>query len=363
LPPLLNRIHTFCLLATFACTSTYAQHSSVADSIRKTYKIPELAYAVVSADSVHEMQVLGIKKHGTSLAAAPTDRFRLGSNTKAITGFIAALLVQQGKISWDTKFFDLFPEMKANAHAEYQQLTLLDLLTFRTRLFSYTYTYAQPRKADFTGNEQQQRYQFTQWFFAHEPVHTCDTINFSNLGYVAAGLMLERVSGKSYKQLVADLGDSLGIQFGFGRPNATDPLQTAGHDATLKPETTSDDYKLEWLLAAGNINCTLPDYIKFIQLQLQGLRGRSALLSRADFDMLHYGRTRFSIGWFPENDPAYGPYTYNIGNPGTYLTKVYVFKELNKAFILFANIQSDKADQGLDALYEVLLAQYGPHHK
>src|SRR5438045_1151710 len=84
-----------------------------ADSIRKASKTPELAYAVVSADSVYEMQVLGVRKINTKLGARLTDRFRIGSNTKAITGMLAALLVKQGKLSWNTKLFDLFPEMKA----------------------------------------------------------------------------------------------------------------------------------------------------------------------------------------------------------------------------------------------------------
>lgn len=100
----------------FSCNFCTAQNTKkYADSIRRSYKMPELAYAVVSADSVYECNVLGVRKINTKLAASKTDRFRLGSNTKAITGFIAALLVKEKKISWNTKFFDLFPELKAAA--------------------------------------------------------------------------------------------------------------------------------------------------------------------------------------------------------------------------------------------------------
>ena len=81
-----------------------------ADSIRKVYNIPELNYAVVSSDSILEMYSLGYKKIGSDRKSDIHDLFRIGSNTKAITGFIAALLVKEGKISWDTRFFDLFPE-------------------------------------------------------------------------------------------------------------------------------------------------------------------------------------------------------------------------------------------------------------
>ena len=56
-----------------------------ADSIRLAYKIPELGYAVVSRDSVIELDVAGVKKWGANLAAEKNDLFRIGSNTKAIT--------------------------------------------------------------------------------------------------------------------------------------------------------------------------------------------------------------------------------------------------------------------------------------
>jgi CubicO group peptidase (beta-lactamase class C family) len=352
-----QKLTTICLL--FAATLAQGQTRHYADSIRKAYKIPELAYAVVSADSIYEMNVAGVRKINTTLAATSADRFRLGNTTKAITGMIAALQVRQGNIQWDTRFFDLFPELKQGSRRAYHSLTLLDLLTFRSKLYMYTYTYSEPTKEQFTGTEDEQRYQFAKWFFKHEPVATNDSINFSNLCYVAAGLMLEKASGKPYKQLVTEFGNSIGVQFGFGRPNATDSLQTWGHNAQLKPEATSQDYKLEWLLAAGNINCTLPDYVKFIQLQLKGLVGRSDLLTKQEFEFLHFGRQRFSIGWLPAMDAVNGRYSFNIGNPGTYLSKVYVYPRIGKAFILFANAQTDASDAGLDMLYNELKRRYG----
>lgn len=317
----------YCLsILSIPLTATAKKTFSFSDNIRRVYKIPELAYGVVSADSVYEMNISGVRKIHTQLNASAADRFRIGSNTKAITGCIAALLVKQGKISWHTKFFELFPEWKNASRREYYNLTLLDLLTFRTRLFMYTYTYAEPRKGQFRGNASEQRYQFAQWFLKHEPVQSHDTINFSNLGYVAAGLMLEKASGKTYEQLVNDLGSRIGAKFSFGRPNATDAMQTWGHNASLQPETNSPDYKLEWLQAAGNINCALPDYIKFIQLQLKGLQGRSPMLTRQEANFLLFGMPRWSVGWIPAADAVNGIYAYNIGNPGVSLPKCIFLK-------------------------------------
>ena len=330
-----------------------------ADSIRKLYKIPELGYAVVSSSEILELTTIGIKRINTSIIAEPNDKFRIGSNTKAITGFIAALLVKQKKINWDTKFFDLFPELKTKSNRAYYNLTLLNLLTFRTKLFPYTYTNSEPTQDQFSGNEEDQRYQFATWFFQHKPVKSKDSINFSNLGYIAAGQMLEKASGKPYKEMVIDLGHQLGINFGFGNPNAIDTLQPWGHDKDLNPEAPGNNYKLNWLLPAGNINVSLPDYAKFIQLQLKGLSGKSDLLTKDEFNFLHFGLTKFSVGWFWMTDEHNQIYSYNIGNPGTFLTKVYVFKDIDRAFILFTNSQTTDTDTGLNILYEELKRKYG----
>lgn len=344
----------------FITTSLFGQTiTPYADSIRLKYNIPELAFAVVSSDSVYEMAVIGFQRKDGHYEANLTDKFRLGSNTKAITGFIAAQLVKENKIQWNTKFFDLFPELKETSNPAYHELTLINLLTFRTRLFPYTYTYPEPTKEQFSGNEEEQRYQFTKWFFQQTPVTSEGDYHFSNLGYTASGLMLEKVSGKTYKELVSDLGKLLDITFYFGTPNTIDTLQPWGHDGGLNMEPPFENHKLNWLLAGGNISVSLPDYIKFIQLQLQGLNGQSVLFTKEEFEFLHFGFPRFSVGWFWLTDENNGKFSYNIGNPGTFLSKVYVFPETNKAFIFFVNAQTDEADAGINELFEMLIIKYG----
>lgn len=336
------------------------RNARAADSIRKAFDIPALAYAVVSGDSILEVKNLGVRKVNTTIKCNDGDLFRIGSNTKAVTGMLAAMLVKEGKIKWDTRFFDLFPEMKATARKEHLHLTLLDLLTFRTKLYAYTYTYEKPEKGQFTGDATAQRRQFANWFFQQPPVTRQDSICFSNLGYIAAGLMLEQVSGKTYRQLAGDLGKSLGITFYFGQPNVIDKNQVWGHNESLTPEAPADNYKLNWLEAAGNITMTLPDYARFIQYNLAGLEHGTALLGKDDFRFLHFGRQRFAIGWFWNMDEVGSRYSFNIGNPGTFLTKVYVYPDSDKAIIIFSNAQTDRADEGTEVLLEKLRKGYVP---
>ena len=88
------------LIFSAAFQMLHGQHTlAFADSIRKVYHIPELGYAVVSSTEVLESAIIGIKKLNTTFTAAPDDKFRIGSNTKAITGFIAAQMVKEKKIN------------------------------------------------------------------------------------------------------------------------------------------------------------------------------------------------------------------------------------------------------------------------
>lgn len=351
-------ISIFFLSLIFPYTLRSQSNKAFADSLRKKYHIPELAYAVVSSGKVDELAVLGYKRVNTKIPAQLNDKFRIGSNTKAITGFIAALLVKEGKIKWDTKFFDLFPEFKSTSDPAHYDLTFLNLLSFRTRLYSYTYTYEKPEQKDFTGDESQQRYQFTKWFLQQPAITDTGSVHFSNLGYIAAGLMMEKVSGKSYKQLVNDLGKKLNIDFNFGQPNSLDSLQPWGHNKDMIPEPPGDSYKLNWLLPAGNINVSLPDYVKFIQLQLQGLKGESNLLTADEFHFLFFGLPDYAVGWSSDTDAKQRLLSNSKGNPGSFLSKVVLCKESNKACILLFNAQTEEANRALDLLSEKLAKEY-----
>ncbi|PZP40533.1 MAG: hypothetical protein DI598_19275, partial [Pseudopedobacter saltans] len=322
-----------------------------ADSVRIKYKIPELAFAVVSADTIIEFQTLGVQRINTDFKAKPDDRFHIGSNTKAITSFIAALLVEQGKIKWNTKIFDLLPELKQKSQKEYHDITLQDLLTFRGKLAAYTYTFDKPTKKQITGNNAEQRFQLAKYFLAQNPMQSENGLTPSNVDYILAGLMLERATKKSFKELITDFGNTQGIVFGFDYPNLSDTLQPWGHDINLKPLPPFDNYKLNWLLSAGNINVSLPDYIKFIQLQLKGLNGQSQILSSQTFDKLLYGLPTFSFGWFNKIETVTNHHiAYNEGNAGAFITQVQIIKETGKAFIVFTNSSTDETKKGIEIL-------------
>ncbi|HUM53203.1 MAG TPA: serine hydrolase domain-containing protein [Chitinophagales bacterium] len=332
-----------------------------ADSIRIAYQIPELAYAVVSSDYVYELETLGVQRINTIYSANQKDRFHIGSNTKAITSFISALLVQENKIKWETKFLDLFPELKSNSKKAYFYITLQDLLSFRGKIIPYTYTNDKPSKEEITGDNAHQRYLLAKYFLSQKPMKADKNgLTPSNADYILAGLMLEKVSGKSYKELVLDFGNSIGIHFDFDYPNVKDTLQPYGHDADLNPIKPCDNYKLNWLLSAGNINISIDEYTKFIILQLIGLKENTALLPMKTFNKLLFEIPVFSFGWFNRIDAETNHHiAYNEGNAGAFITQVEIIKEADRAYIIFANASTIKTKEGISVLLNELKNRYG----
>ena len=84
----MNRLFSILILVTFTTIIFGQSNGSFADSIRVKYKIPELAFAVVSSDSIFEIQTLGVQRANSKFRANINDKFRIGSNTKTITSYI-----------------------------------------------------------------------------------------------------------------------------------------------------------------------------------------------------------------------------------------------------------------------------------
>jgi CubicO group peptidase (beta-lactamase class C family) len=361
----MNKMIIATLIFLFFITPIKSQNlRSIADSIRMSYNIPEIAYAIVSSDSILEMNYLGVKRANSTIQAEPTDRFHIGSNTKAITGLIAALLVKQNKISWDTKFFDLFPQLKSKCNPAYYDITLVDLLSHRAKIRPLTdgEEFPNPIVGKFKGGIPSQRRQFAEWVLTLEPIQSEEPFSYSNAGYSIAAVMLEKVSGKTWENLVLDLGNILGLEFGFSWPNISDSTQPWGHwgsDNVLIPTPPDDYYRLFWVEPAGDINMKVKDYARFIQLQLLGLQGRSDLMRKEEFEFIHYGiPDHYSIGWsWGVNDKGQHISSHD-GSAETFYCRAYIIHELDRAYILFANCGSEQAQNGVTELLRKMIKKY-----
>lgn len=368
----MKKIQLFILVIGFPVLSYSQSLYNKIDSLRRQNNLPAIGCVVISADKIIDVQVCGyrrIDKQDKEDSVMLSDHFHLGSNTKAITGFIAAMLVEQGKMKWDTKFFDLFPQLKKEANPAYANITLQQLLSHRAGI--QPFTQGEKEKAPhIKGTHSEQRMAFAKYVLKQAPVHpdkkkdyaySGNEYVYSNAGYSIASLMLEKASGNSWEQLVTSFAQQLNIQAGFGWPNLVDSNQPWGHQQVnghLIPLPGNVAYNLNLLEPAGDVNMNLPDYSRFVQLQLIGLSGKDSIIKATAYQFLHFGMNAYSIGWLNGVNKKGNKYSAHEGSAGTFHVFTVVSPIDDRAYIICTNAETDKTEDMIQALFKYLVATY-----
>lgn len=333
-----------------------------ADSIHKTFHIPEINYAVVSEKAIVEMAAIGHHSIDLKDTASLNDRFHIGSNTKAMTAFMIAKYVEKGKLSWKTPFFDLFPAWKKAANAAYYDITLQDLLSHRAKIQAFQDEGDSLPK--FVGTKVEKRQAFGKYALTLPPVEI-DSIakyHYSNAGYTLATLMLEKVSGKSWEELVyKTFNEDLKINVQLSWPENQKKKDTWGHyteNGKLVAVPSNTDYLLDYTEPAGDMNISLPEYAKFIQLNLKGLHNKNNYLSAKTYQFIHKGIENYSIAWFNSYENG-KDFSTHSGTAGTYYTLVAIDRKKHLGYIIFCNAFNEETVNGIRLLMRKLKANYG----
>src|ERR1700677_64408 len=80
------------------------------EQIRAKHNLPALAAIVEKDGKILATASTGVRKMGSDIPVTDDDQWHIGSCTKSMTATLAAMLVQEGKLKWDTTVGDIFPE-------------------------------------------------------------------------------------------------------------------------------------------------------------------------------------------------------------------------------------------------------------
>ncbi len=323
-----------------------------AESIRMVRGVPGIAYAVFSKDSIIDFQVLGYRVFKRKDIIEKYDRFNIGTNTAAITAYIAARLVESGKIKWNTELLSIFPGFRQKTLPVYQSIRFEDLLGSRTRLPSFMEMRDWFKIPEVRGNIVSKRLSFTYWILQRKP--NMDNFNqqkivFSLAGYVVAASMMEKVTGKSWEDLVTEyVRKPLNISTRYSWPNRNDVSAPAGHwfqGGSFHSEDPDTWVKVHPILYPGQgISISLPDYIKFMQYNLQGLANGKTNLTKSGFEFLFFGKPDFAMGW--NNGSYYGKsFAFHEGLSLLFNCRTEILKEKDRGIIVLCN-SGDKDARG-----------------
>ena len=254
-------------------------------------------------------EVVGRRDVDRDALATLEDLWHLGSITKSMTATLAAVAVQDGKLSWDAPLGDMLSEIAPEMREEYRNATLLHFLSHHTgippnlsmtRLLRFPIVEEDPRAS---------RVAYVQAACASAPAAKLgEAMIYSNSGFVVVGALLERVYGVPWETLITErLFEPLGLSSaGFGAPDPA--LAPVGHTVGLlgraglsakrtayHPEETARVDNPAVLGPAGRVHMRLDDLLTYLEAH----RDRSSLLRPDYWDRLHTppfdGST--ALGW------------------------------------------------------------------
>ena len=320
------------------------------ERIRARHDLPALAAGVVRGESV-ELAAVGIRHAGSPNAIQIDDRFHIASCTKSMTAMMAAMLVEDGVLQWTARLVDVIPELRGKVRPEYRTATLEQLLAHAAHMPAYT-QFGDRRLEELKslrGTPTEQRLTFLREVLSNEPPNPgAGDAAYSNVGYTAAALMLERATGESWEALMRTrIFAPLGLEHvGFGWPaTSATPDQPRGHvrdNGRLRAQPLDDSYVLPAALwPAGAVNASIGDLARYAGDHLRGLRGEAALLPASAYQKLHRTltgeRQGFTLGWGVRTDPRLGTVHYGAGSGGTFFVRILIVPDDNVAIVVASN--------------------------
>lgn len=277
------------------------------------WNVPGVAVAIIEKDALVLAKGYGVRKTGEKAAVDEKTVFAIGSVTKAFTAAAIGMLVDEGKLRWDTPIVQCLPGFVMSDPDIARVITLRDLLSHRTGLL----------RAD--------------WLWLHRPVDRDVLLrelrclrfkqgpgtgfHYNNLLYLAAGEVIPATSGVNWDEFMkgrifAPLGmidSSTSIAALKGLENTATPHVKRGD--TVR---TVSWLPLDQIAPAGSINSNVVDMAQWVRMQLgEGKLNGTRILSAASIrDMrsaqvpvdreevlaMFSGKCSYGFGWMIWDD-------------------------------------------------------------
>ncbi|MEW6160123.1 MAG: serine hydrolase domain-containing protein, partial [Verrucomicrobiota bacterium] len=291
------------------------------------------------------------------------DRWHIGSCTKSMTATLAAMLVEEGKISWTTTVDEMFPELAEKMQPAYRSVTLEQLLAHRGGLPDDTKggTEVFLKLRQFSGPIVEQRLKLVELALQQKPKDPPGTkYGYSNYGYAIAGAMLEKTTGRSWEELLQErLFKPLKMSSaGFGAPGRENPVdEPRGHVRRLgklipiKPGPNGDNPAC--MGPCGTVHCSIEDLARYALFHLQGARGRNHILEPKSFQKLHgdIEKQGYALGWgVVERSWADGEALTHTGSNTMWFTVVWIAPKKDFAVVIATNTGQPDAFSACDAV-------------
>ncbi|NJY63032.1 serine hydrolase [Salinimicrobium sp. CDJ15-81-2] len=325
----------------------------------KTFDVPGIAVAVLKDGEVVHMEGYGTRSLEKGGEVDQNTLFGVASNTKAMTSAALAMLIDDGKLEWDTKVTEVIPEFKLYNPYVTSEFTVRDLLTHRSGLgLGAGDLMVWPSQNTTQKDELIYNLRYL------KPVSSFRSqYDYDNLLYIVAGVVVERVCGQDYESFIKEnIFEPLGMDRSAVNYNLIGDKSNVidGHaptDGKLVPVGLSFT---EAANPAAGVYSSVADMSKWVQAQLNsgkyGENLEKQLFSERQHREMWTPQTltgtgkgdynthfkAYGLGWFLSDVNGYLEVTHTGGLLGI-VSQVTMIPELDLGIIVLTNQQSGAA--------------------
>lgn len=335
------------------------------DEIRVKYNLPALGVSIFSFfDS--DTYVVGKRNDNSKEKVQEGDKFHLGSCTKIFTATLFAMFVENGKISFQTRIKDVFPELAI--HKDLQNVTMDMLLRHQSGIVSDLDMGLKMQIAQATDDVMRQRRFAVQEMLKLAP-EKVDEFGYcySNNGYILLGAVMEKLSGLSWEELIRrKIFEPLHMrESGFGNPckdssKIDHPWPHSGdkYPIPVNPSNTFENYQggvvsdnPAFYGPAATIHCSIGDLRGFLKDQCSGYqRGIGKLFSRDMYYKMYDGIEITRNSCVVVDEGSFGCAGSNTLNYALFA----ITPENDSGYIAVTNFAGKDMEPARKALYEVI---------
>ena len=300
------------------------------------YNMFDGAVLVAENGKIIYKDAFGLANREWNIANTTDTKFMIGSISKPITATLILILVQKGLIGLDKTIEDYLPEFKNKPASK---VTIKQLLNHTSGIPNYDIIkdfFPRISRQNFSREDYVKVYKDSALAFTSGTRYL-----YSSWGYFTLGYIIEKVTGKSYEQVMKDE-----IFSKINMPNSGSYLHTqivpkraSGYDYGFGNYVSADFRDQSNTMGTGDIYTTVEDLFKFHL----AIANNTLLNKELTKEMFTSGMrpARYGYGWFNQNfrytttDSVMA--NYHLGSTEGFISFMIRLPETNSMIVILCN--------------------------
>jgi CubicO group peptidase (beta-lactamase class C family) len=257
------------------------------------YNMFDGAVLVAYNDRIVYKDAFGLANREWNIPNSPDTKFMIGSVSKPLTAMLALIQVQKGFIDRNKTIADYLPEFQGKPAGK---ATIKQLMSHTAGIANYDII---PGFFPDVSRQNFSREKYIRLFMDSALAFQPGTgYSYSSWGYFTLGYLLERVTGKTYAELMKqDIYDKLQMNHsGSYYHTQIVPQRATGYDYSFGGFSSSDFRDQSNTMGTGDIYSTVEDLYKFHR----AIENHSLIGKELTDEMLTPGErpAQYGYGWF-----------------------------------------------------------------